>query len=213
MAVQDTPDFSPSPSRVWLTIPFVAFAIGILIWESAWGALVLYHLLLIVPLFLHRNRWSVRELFEGFKGKPLILHISVIALVFVSVTPLALANGFHGAALIEHVDRFMVAPPLFSLYFVSVNPIFEELFWRGLYGKDSRKIVIEDILFGAFHAVILWPFLPVPYILGCVMFLSGCAWLWRRERCRRKGLSLPWLIHSFLDLMLVTIVAFLNRQP
>lgn len=201
------------PSRAWLAIPFFAFAIGILAWESARGALVLYHVLLTLPLFLYRSRWSFRDLFRGFAGLPLFFYIALIALAFAAVAPLALAKGFHGAALREHVDRFVVAPPLFSLYFIAINPIFEELFWRGLFARDDRGMVLEDFVFGAFHAVILWPFLPAPYILGCVAFLSGCAWLWRQENRKRKGLSNPWLIHAFLDLMLVSIVVFLIRYP
>lgn len=211
MAPPNHSDQFAVPSRAWLAIPFLAFATGILFRESAWFALVLYHLLLIVPLFFHRAQWSFRDLSRGFAALPLIFSITLIALVFVAVTPVALAKGFHGELLKEHVDRFVFAPPLFSLYFIAINPIFEELFWRGLFGRDARGMVLEDFLFGAFHAVILWPFLPIPYILGCVAFLSGCAWLWRQENRKRKGLSNPWLIHAFLDLMLVSIVAFLIR--
>ncbi len=46
--------------------------------------------------------------------------------------------------------------PLFIAYFSLVNPFFEEYFWRGVLGSNSKKLYIGDAAYAGYHILILW---------------------------------------------------------
>jgi len=187
-----------APHRIWITAPFFAFSIGVLVLKSAWSSLLIYHFLLLFPLVIYRDRLCIFRLFRGFSWIAFLLHVIFSVVGYILLTELAMANSVK-------------IPPLesvglgFCIYFLLVNPVFEEIFWRDLYAKKNLGLSLEDMMFGLFHGIILYPFLKIIDIVIGVVLLSIIAWFWRRIRWKTSGLAIPWLSHFFADAMLVFV--------
>ncbi|MEO0447218.1 MAG: CPBP family glutamic-type intramembrane protease, partial [Verrucomicrobiota bacterium] len=149
-------------------------------------------------------------LFQGWWRAGLGFHLAAVLAGFFTLQSLALSKGFSGPPLTAKVEA--AAGPVgigFCLYFLLLNPLFEELFWRGLMARPTRSLALEDVAFGTFHALILLPFLSTPYILGFVLALSGIAWVWRQIRFEKQGLAVPWMGHVLGDALFVALMASL----
>ncbi len=96
----------------------------------------------------------------------------------------------------------------FFAYFCLVNPILEELFWRGYLGEDTRRPVMNDLFFAGYHALVLAAFADliwiVPVIAACV--LAG--WLWRMLRMMSNELLIPVITHLAADVSIVIAVSY-----
>lgn len=199
------------PRKYWLIIPFLAFGAGIYIYQSAWISLILYHLLLCIPLGLYQSQWSFADFFKGFRFHWAAIHLLTCLGIFLILTHLGKTNDF-GEPLQQMLTKFGQPGLFFAIYFIIINPLFEEAFWRDLMASKSRRLTLEDVAFGVFHTVILAPFLSLPYIIAIVSGLIATAWIWRRIRWKENGLAIPWLGHSLGDAMFVAIVANLIYQ-
>ncbi len=203
------------PSRFWLALPFLAFGVGVLLCRDAWAALLIYHALLLIPLIRFRDRWTFRAIGRGFHTGWFLAHLAAVGAGFWLLVQIGAARGFSG----ERLDALLAGTGLesgrrlgFALYFCLVNPVFEEVFWRQLFARPGAQFTIEDALFGAFHALILAPFLSPPFVAGGVVLLTLVAWFWRWLRFRLGGLALPVAGHCLGDAMFSAIVAVLAAR-
>lgn len=192
--------------KLWLLIPFVSFWLGLHHYQSIWGCLLIYHFLLLFPLIIHRKRVPFSTFFKGWNTFWIALHIVVCIGLFYGLVYLAGVKGFDVSTL----RAFGQAGIGFSIYFILVNPILEEWFWRGIQAPKNRGLIVEDIAFGSFHALILAPFLIPLYIVGFVSGLIAVAWIWRQLRWHLNGLAVPWIGHVLGDLLFVLIITKLR---
>lgn len=111
--------------------------------------------------------------------------------------------------------------PLLVGYFLVVHPFAEEAFWRGTIYQglcrettSTRAALLSSALFGAWHALVLFPLLPSTWWLGtlAVVFfgLAMAALYERRESC----LMSCTLLHALGgDLPLLVILAGVVLGP
>ena len=52
-------------SWLWMAIPFVAFGLGVHVYQNGWVALLLYHCLIGLALTIGRRHWQLKSLFAG----------------------------------------------------------------------------------------------------------------------------------------------------
>lgn len=107
-----------------------------------------------------------------------------------------------------------------GLYFITVNPAFEELYWRGsvqnlmikvLKDRPGTAILITALAFGAWHYLVLRLLLNPGYAeFACaVIVLAG--YLLGLLYQRTGSLTLSLLIHSLvLDLPLIVVLFLLS---
>ncbi|MEM7014564.1 MAG: CPBP family glutamic-type intramembrane protease [Verrucomicrobiota bacterium] len=203
---------SQTPPKWWLALPLIAFGVGVLVWKDAWKSLLLYHALLLVPLGIYHQRWSFQDLFRGFRISLFLIHVVAVIAGFFALTSLAAAKDFQGPVLRSLMGAFGSIGIEFVVYFILVNPVFEEIFWRGLFAAKTKSLTIEDIAFGFFHALILYPFVSAIYIAGGVIGLTAIAWTWRQIRWKTGGIAIPWLGHVLGDSMFAAVVAYLMTR-
>lgn len=188
---------------LWLLAPFLAMGTGILFFQSGWIALLLYHLLIVIALVVNRERIFFRKLFEGFSLFALLIMVVIATGLYFAITEYAIANEFTGSKVERLVGSCGI---LFCVYLLVVNPVLEELFWRELFASKSKWPTPGDFLFGCFHSLILFLFLPLPGVILVVFTISLVGYGWRRLRWRHSGLLLPWLGHLLADAMLIGVV-------
>lgn len=103
---------------------------------------------------------------------------------------------------------------IFVIYFIVVNPIAEEYFWRGIVYNTLKHlwgiplaVAISCILFGGWHWVIIQHFFAQPWQipLTLMIMLGGIIFTWAYERT--NSLLEPILIHSLgADLPIMIIL-------
>lgn len=138
----------------WSLIPSITIWIGLYQMKSAAWAYGIYHVVYLVPsIIVGRHLWlrTVR--------KPQLKHvlwIFVTALVFSLITVAAyeiaghvvLSNKKVGALLLElGLTRGNLI--VFGLYATFVNPIVEELYWRGVLFNELERVKIK-------HFALVW---------------------------------------------------------
>ncbi len=198
--------------NIVLFLPCIAVLIGLNLFESAWTAILLYHAVIVIYMFLTRRNRLRRELLRGWNtavgaglilfcalcGPLLILLWPIIKNVPGGLSPVLEAYGIHG-----------VSWWLFAVYFVSLHPILEELFWRGVMAPENSKIDIVDVAFGAYHVLVLVHFLQLPWVILVFVILVLVSWLWRWIAQRYAGLTIPLVSHMTAGAGIMTATYFL----
>ncbi len=199
------------PLNIIILLPCIVVFAGLSYLRSAWAAILLYHTVIIIYLVITRSKRLRPELFRGWNnaagavftiacacpGPLLVLLWPVISNVSDGLSSTLDSFGLHGAGWL-----------LFAVYFVSLHPVLEELFWRDALVSGSRWPDIVDIAFAAYHVLVLVHFLKFPWVILVFVILTLVSWLWRRVAERYRGLAIPVVSHiaAGISLMIATFL-------
>ncbi|MCR8632093.1 CPBP family intramembrane glutamic endopeptidase [Paenibacillus radicis (ex Xue et al. 2023)] len=109
-------------------------------------------------------------------------------------------------------DFFGDQSVLLLLVLVLLNPILEEIYWRGyLYRRigqtpgSAKSLLHASFWFTAYHLVVIVPVFswPLNVIAAVPIFAAGVLWGWIRHRTR--SMLTPIVSHMFADLGIVII--------
>jgi membrane protease YdiL (CAAX protease family) len=196
---------------LWTFLPWLVLSFGLHYFRSIFWSFFLYHGCCLLPLIIWRRKsWQAHLIL------PTVRQIGAIAAVGVAFGILTLiVHAFIGSFVVERqhalaamaMRGFQISwlVPL-SIYFVTVNPIVEELFWRGvvlddLCDRDSRMLswpyIWTNISFAAWHWLVVRLFVSVASV---GFFLS---WLYRRT----GSVIVPMLWHGLVfDLAVIVLL-------
>lgn len=202
--------------KKWLAIvpPYFAVWAGLFLFKSAWGALVGFHLTLVMALVAARVDPPLGMLFKSKRSK----------WIFASVV----FCGLSGVNLYFFWDMFGIYPNLpaqleaiglknsawfpFIVYFSLINPLMEEYFWRGFLGSDAKSFYAGDLLYAAYHGIILWGKVQPISILFAILLLTTAGWFWRQIKREDEGLLAPVLGHAAADFTIL-VCLYLQTKP
>ncbi|MHB1461093.1 MAG: CPBP family intramembrane glutamic endopeptidase [Armatimonadota bacterium] len=187
--------------------PYLAVMVGLLVFRSAWLAVLCYQVLALLVVLVCRTSvgvlkprswalWGVALLF-GFTGvvlaliAPSILDDGLLAHRLLSV-------GLNGGNYIW-----------FAVWFSLINPVLEELLWRGILLRRGMRPCAMDALFGGYHAVVIYSLLSWPWAVAAFAGCSMAGWLWRIMCLKSEGLVLPMLAHFLADASIMAAVWWL----
>jgi len=196
-------------------IPYMAVFAGMYVLHSAWTAMLLYHLGIVLAISLHR-RWDLlATLIRGFRGSilsgliPVYLSAGIIIYFFWPVA------GLEHLQLADALASFGLQPTslsIFVVYYCVVNSTLEELFWRGLLIDKSRLIGWSDLVFSGYHGLVMGLFVSWFWVGLSFVLLAVGALIWRTVARRLGGLALPWLTHLAADTGVMAAVYLLLMQ-
>ena len=195
-------------------IPYLAVLIGLYGLRNAWVAVLGYHLGMVVILALEKKWLRVHALGEGSVRWQLAVALLSgvgVGIAFYLCWPLFGVSGEIGARLAQ-VCVTPAAWPAFILYFVLVNPVLEELFWRGHLASTSRRIIWQDVLFAGYHLLVMAYFVRWPWLLVALLALTATAWLWRQLAHRNNGLLVPFVAHAAADAGIMAAVYVISLR-
>ena len=209
---------APNPSLAthlagW--VPTLAMVIGLHRWGSVWAAMALYHGLVLLYLALNRGGPSWRLLQRGWRPGPGIALIVLGALAGLAIHLLHGTAELKGISLGRRLADLQVPPDrwwLFCAYYLAVTPWLEEWFWRGHLASLSRLPDRSDVMFSAYHVLVLVKFLELRWVGAAFLVLAAAAWLWRQVRRRTGGLLVPLLSHLAADLSVVAAVSLVLQR-
>lgn len=190
---------------IWLRYwPVAAVGLGLFGWRSAWAAILLYHggigLALwrrpgCLPLLRQgwRPAWMLGGLLLGLLAAPVVRWGSPFVLGEQAGSDLAGTLRLHGLR-----SGALMA---FSVYFVTVHPVLEELAWRGILRSDGGVVGRTDVEFAAYHLVVLHALFPGRTALLAVAAVSLVllSAFWRAVAHRSGGLAVPVCLHAGAD--------------
>ncbi|MFN8411698.1 MAG: hypothetical protein U0Z26_04855 [Anaerolineales bacterium] len=208
----------------WLAVipPYLAVWAGMVIFHSAWGALLGFHSAILFSVFITRPAQSIVSLFKskliqkqaGTTLKIIVIGgfilcatcgISLYELRFIlGMTP-RLASQLASFGL----TRFTL--PAFMAYFSLVNPFLEEYFWRIHLGSDLKGFYIGDLAYASYHAILLINIVPALSILFCIACLTAVGWYWRQLSREDDGSFTSVLGHMVADFSIVMVVYILIK--
>ena len=196
-------------------IPYVAVLVGIYTSiSSAWAAILLYHLGVVAVLFLARY-WKFGRLLkttEDFLVLVGVVFVSAVAGFFIywlwaiiKLSELILTDQLSTLGLVD--TRWF----LFMVYYFTVNPLLEEMFWRGYLGSPKIIPVWNDVWFAGYHVLVMVTFVSWPWVILSFLVLVVVAWFWRQLVRRYQGLLLPIASHAAADASIIGAVYLLTR--
>ncbi|HSK88914.1 MAG TPA: hypothetical protein VK880_11175, partial [Anaerolineales bacterium] len=144
----------------WLTpiMPYLAVAVGLFWARHEFLALLGFHLAIILSLIVARSSIPLSLLFRSRDARWVLLSVLLCGSSGISLYILLSYFGVIGD-LWEHVQALSLTSstwPVFITYFVLVNPLIEEYFWRGYLGSPTMGFYPSDFLYSGFHGLILW---------------------------------------------------------
>jgi membrane protease YdiL (CAAX protease family) len=194
----------------WFTaiLPYLAVAIGLFWVRHAFLTLLGFHLAILFSLRLGKAAVPLDIFLKSKDVRWVILSIlfcgsSGISLYFLW-SYFGLTDDLSGQMAALGLTRSTWTP--FITYFVLVNPLLEEYFWRGFLGSPTRGLYPSDFLYAGFHGLILMNRIQPGAVLYSLAVLVLAGWFWRQLARANQGLLAPVLGHMAADLTLLVAV-------
>ena len=194
----------------WLTpvLPYLSVGIGLLWIHNALLALLGFHFAIVLSLLLVRSPVPIKILFRSKNIRWVVLNILLCGSSGVSLYFLwsyfGVVNDLPGQ--VESLGLTSSTWPIFITYFVLVNPLIEEYFWRGYLGSPTRGLYPSDFLYAGFHGLVLMNKVQPGVILYSLVVLVLAGWFWRQLARADDGLLAPVLGHMAADFTILMAV-------
>jgi len=187
---------------------YLAVGIGLLVFHSAWGALFGFHAAIIISLLFTKPKLPPSILFKHRNARRTLLCILLCGSSGVTLYFFWDGFGFAGdlPGQMEMLGLNTSNWWVFIAYFVSVNPLVEEYFWRGYLGGKSKSLHTSDVLYSGFHGLILINKVPILTIACALGLLVAVGWFWRQIYREESGLLTPVLGHMAADFTILVAV-------
>ncbi len=207
---------TPLPTRICgVCIPYAAVGIGLYVFGSAWIAVGLYYGGAIVYVAATGRKDLIApaawvgnlRILHGWDRWLAIVTCGVFALAGVAVFylwPIAVRADVDLAEFLEAMGvggrRFAV----FAVVFCLLNPVVEEVFWRGCLGDGRRGLSWIDAAFAGYHVPVLLMVMNVGMSAAAFAILCTTSWCLRRLRHKSGGLGIGWTAHFLADVSIMT---------
>jgi len=192
-------------------IPYITIGIGLLIFHNAWLAILSYHAGMIAIILLSKTRISLKQAFQCKKAWIPIITALVGAggglLLYVLWPLLSVPDDI--SLYIRSIGLNEQTWPVFLAYFVIINPLIEEYYWRGCLASATRGITANDLLFSGYHLLVLAGHMEAIWLLGVFLVLAAGAWFWRQANRLNGGLLASVVSHIAADIAVMLTIYLL----
>lgn len=193
-------------------VPYFAVGAGFLVFRNAWAAILGYHLGMVIVILLCRTKIPLKRFFGSNNCKMTLAAASIGAsggIVLYLLWPfLQISGGIN----IQNYGLTGKTWPLFMAYYIGVNPLIEEYYWRGLLGSVSKRIVPNDALFAGYHAIVLAGYIGVTWLALFLVVLSAVAWFWRQVNNSAEGLLPSTVSHIAADVTIILTIYIMTAK-
>ncbi len=203
---------------IFILLPIVSIIFGLYILKNAILTIFFYHIGIIAILFFSKNIKLIKEILKGWNNIVgfifLILAPSVGVLSYI-MWSVIFKNDLNLYQLLKTFGFNNYNWIIFIIYFSTINPILEELFWRAYFNKNKKKYLnkfftIQDFGFAFYHLFVLIYFVKLHWLIIIFIFLYIASGLFRFIYIKYKGLLIPIISHIVADISII-VVASLNK--
>lgn len=196
-------------------VPYVAVWLGMMLFKSAWLAVLLYHFGIVLFLLIRRPADLKQKLIIGWRNRltlPSVVACAMAAPVVYFLWPLFQMSE---TVLPEWMAQYGLTGWSWILlipYFSIIHPVMEELHWREADPVDAPLLYWGDFLFAGYHVLVLHQLIFWVWLLPIFGILVGSSAFWRWTSRRFGGYALGILTHASADAGVMIGVCFLLRQ-
>ena len=195
-------------------IPYITIVIGLLIFHNAWLAILSYHAGMVAVLCLAKAGISPKKVF----GSDTLWIPLITALV-----------GLSGGLLLYLLWPLLSVPediylylssigmneqtwPVFLAYFITINPLIEEYYWRGYLASATKCLTLNDLLFSGYHLLVLAGHMEAIWLFAVFFVLAIGAWFWRQMNRLNGGLLASTVSHIAADIAVMLTIYYLSMR-
>lgn len=196
------------------SIPYITVGIGLLVFRNAWVAILGYHIGMIIMILSSETGIPVKQIFRSNNYSiPIITAVigaSAGPLLYVFwpllVVPIDINSYLHSIGLAEESWTFFLA------YYILINPLIEEYYWRGYLGSRTKRIALNDLLFSGYHLIVLAGKVEIVWLIIIFLVLTFGAWFWRQFNRLSDGLLASTVSHITGDTTVILTIYFLSLK-
>lgn len=189
------------------SIPFVAVAVGLYLLSNAWVAIAIYYSGVIIYVHLIGREQIAACLFKGWNSKSLLVCAPVFASAGGAVLwlwPHAVLPGVSLAGYMSDTGLGEWRFTVFAIVFCLINPVMEEVFWRGCFASNPGRPSWTDAAFAGYHVPVALMVTDNALSVTAFTVLFLTAWYLRYLRYRLNGLATAILAHLIADISIMT---------
>lgn len=189
-------------------LAYLAVAVGLFQFQSAWGALVGFHLAILLSLLIAGPGIPLKILLKSNNVRWILICIPLCASSGITLFFLWESFGFASdlPTQVESLGLNSGNWIPFIAYFALVNPLIEEYFWRGYLGSNTVNFTVSDFLYSGFHGLILMNKVQTGMVIFGLAVLVLAGWFWRQIARKDRGLLASVLGHTAADLSILLAV-------
>lgn len=168
--------------KLFTLAPYISVLLSMYLGNDAFGAILLYNGAMAVAIFLNRKRINWNSLRTAPKWKLLSGLLPVYAVSGIVIWHFWPHIVKEGVDYVSELERFGLAGSkklIFLIYFSTVHPILEELFWRFVLTTKRSILSPQEFLFAGYHLLVVQFFIEPLYLAVTFVALVIAARFWR----------------------------------
>lgn len=193
-------------------IPYLAVGLGLVVLRNAWVAILTYHTAMAAVILLSKRAVPFKQVIRTNNFSSLIFPVAIGAgggvLLYLLWPLLSVPPGI--GAYLQSIGLRATAWPYFIAYYILVNPVLEEYYWRGYLGSTAKRPVVNDFLFAGYHLVVLAGNVSLLWLIVVLLVLCAVAYYWRQISLTTGGLLATTLSHEAADITVILTIYFMT---
>lgn len=181
--------------------PYIGVFLGLYVLNNAFVAISIYHLLVLPVIILNKKSYKALFKVKNYWWLVLCLFTAVCGIIFYFIWDYIKIRGLDLTESLGHYGLFGLNRILFLVYFCTVHPLLEELYWR----FNSKS----DLFFAFYHFFVIRLFIEPLYAVICVIALYGIGKFWRYLKNNGNGL-IVLLTHSIADFSIMYFIFLID---
>ena len=195
-------------------IPYITIGIGLLVFHNAWLAILGYHTGMVAVISLSRPRISAKRAFQSNRyWIPFITALVGVGsgiLLYISWPLLSVPDDIN--SYIRSIGLNERTWPVFLAYFILINPLIEEYYWRGYLAAVTKGIALNDLLFSGYHLIVLAGQMETIWLIVVFFGLTIGAWFWRQMNRLNGGLLASTISHMTADITVILTIYYISMK-
>ena len=191
-----------------MAVPYVAVFVGLYVLKNAWLAIGLYHFGIIAFLIADEPGKLLKNIRSGWNFTAAVISVVVCALIVPVIFILWQYMQLENSCLKTTLTNFGLYGSswfFFMIYFSTVQPFLEELYWRGYLECSHKCLSLTDLAFAGYHVFVLAWFIKLPWLVMAFIVLTVAAYGWRYIAYKFEGLAVPLLSHITADISIIVV--------
>lgn len=193
-------------------IPYITISIGLLVFNNTWLAILGYHIGMVVVILLSKTGIPIKQAYQGNKGWitciTALVGVGGGILLYILWPLLSLPDGIN--LYTRSIGLNERTWPAFLLYFILINPLIEEYYWRGYLTSTTKGIMLNDLLFSGYHLIILAGHIETIWLFAVFFVLAIGAWFWRQMNRLNGGLLASTISHITADAAVMLTLYYIS---
>jgi membrane protease YdiL (CAAX protease family) len=195
-------------------IPYMTTGIGLLVFHNAWLAILGYHAGMVAVISLSKTEITIKRAFQG--KRYWVLFITALAgagggiLLYILWPLLSVPDDIN--SYIRSIGLNERTWPVFLAYFILINPLIEEYYWRGYLAGSAKGIALNDLLFSGYHLIVLAGQMETIWLIVVFFALTIGAWFWRQMNKLGGGLLASTISHITADITVILTIYYISMK-